>query len=145
MAACWCKTRDCRALTQPPLSYSYPFFHQPTGDERITQRSVLTPDQKNRRVVLKRVNLDPEGVRSGFLRAGTMAKGAAETGAVESYMCAKVRLYQSAVGCQQVRNAAQLSAFAHTVAHTTHTQQTKYTGEAQPPGVRQLRRVPGSL
>jgi hypothetical protein len=53
-------------------------------------RGPLTAEQKQRRVVLKRVNIDPEGVRQGFLKAGTMAKGAAETGAVESYMCAKV-------------------------------------------------------
>ena len=62
------------------------------ADDGVTQRSALTAEQKARRVVLKRVNLDAEGgVRSDFLRAGTMAKGAAETGAVESYMCAKVR------------------------------------------------------
>jgi serine/threonine protein kinase len=59
--------------------------------ENVTQRSSLSPEQKARRVVLKRVNLDRSGVRSDFLRAGTMAKGAAETGAVESYMCAKVK------------------------------------------------------
>lgn len=59
--------------------------------ENVSQRSTLTPEQKQRRVVLKRVNLDRAGVRQDFLRTGTMAKGAAETGAVESYMCAKVK------------------------------------------------------
>lgn len=59
--------------------------------ESLSQRSQLTSEQKQRRVVLKRVNLDKAGVRQDFLRVGTMAKGAAETGAVESYMCAKVK------------------------------------------------------
>lgn len=59
--------------------------------ESLSQRSALSSDQKQRRVVLKRVNLDRSGVRQDFLRTGTMAKGAAETGAVESYMCAKVK------------------------------------------------------
>jgi hypothetical protein len=58
--------------------------------ESLSQRSALSPEQKQRRVVLKRVNIDRAGVRQDFLRMGTMAKGAAETGAVESYMCAKV-------------------------------------------------------
>eukprot|EP00877_Chromochloris_zofingiensis_P006184 jgi/Chrzof1/1819/Cz10g22110.t1_STN8[v5.2] len=59
--------------------------------ERVTARGELTPEQKQRRVVLKRVNLDKAGVRQDFLKGGTMAKGAAETGKVESYMCAKIR------------------------------------------------------
>ena len=42
----------------------------------------LSDEQKQRRVVLKRVNLDNAGVRSNFLRSGTMARGAAETGKV---------------------------------------------------------------
>ncbi|KAI8474732.1 MAG: kinase-like domain-containing protein [Monoraphidium minutum] len=56
----------------------------------VGTRALLTPEQKQRRVVLKRVNLDKEGIRQDFLRVGTIAKGAAETGAVEAYMCAKV-------------------------------------------------------
>lgn len=50
----------------------------------------LTPEQKRRRVVLKKTNLDAEGIRSNFLSAGTMARGAAETGAVEDYMCRRI-------------------------------------------------------
>ena len=42
----------------------------------------LSDADKRRRVVLKRVNLDNAGVRSNFLRSGTMARGAAETGKV---------------------------------------------------------------
>lgn len=56
----------------------------------ISARGTLTPEQKKRRVVLKRVNLDNSGVRQNFLKTGTMAKGAQETGVVESYMCEKV-------------------------------------------------------
>ncbi|KAI8468751.1 MAG: protein kinase [Monoraphidium minutum] len=60
--------------------------------ESVSQRSQLSPEQKQRRVVLKRVNIDRAGgIRQDFLRTGTMAKGAAETGAVETYMCAKVK------------------------------------------------------
>lgn len=50
----------------------------------------LTPEQKQRRVVLKKTNLDREGVRSNFLGAGTMARGAAETGVVEDYLCRRM-------------------------------------------------------
>ncbi len=49
--------------------------------ERITSR-VLSDEEKRKRVVLKRVNLDTWGVRTDFLRSGTMARGAAETGKV---------------------------------------------------------------
>lgn len=42
----------------------------------------LSDQQKKQRVVLKRVNLDTWGVRTDFLRSGTMARGAAETGKV---------------------------------------------------------------
>lgn len=42
----------------------------------------LTPQQKQRRVVLKRVNLDKTEIRSNFLNAGTMARGAGESGKV---------------------------------------------------------------
>lgn len=59
-------------------------------DQTISGKGPLTPEQKKRRVVLKRVNLDKSGVRRDFLKAGTMAKGAQETGVVEAYMCAKV-------------------------------------------------------
>nr|AAO63769.1 protein kinase [Chlamydomonas reinhardtii] len=60
-------------------------------DQGVTQRSKLTPEQKKRRVVLKRVNMDRQGVRQDFLKTGTLAKGSAETGMVEAYMCAKVK------------------------------------------------------
>ena len=53
----------------------------------------LTSDQKRRRVVLKRVNLDRTGVRANFLQTGTIAQGAAETGVVEAYMCRKIALH----------------------------------------------------
>ena len=36
--------------------------------------------------MLKRVNIDRVGIRSEFLDRGTIAQGAAETGAIESYM-----------------------------------------------------------
>jgi hypothetical protein len=48
---------------------------------------------KARRVVLKKSNADPAGVRSNFLRAGTIARGAEETGEVEAYMCARLALH----------------------------------------------------
>ena len=50
----------------------------------------LTPEQKQRRVVLKKTNLDREGIRRNFLGAGTMARGAAETGVVEDYLCSRM-------------------------------------------------------
>lgn len=58
------------------------------GESTVSKQN-LTADQKQRRVVLKRVNAGGE-IRSDFLRTGTMAKGAQETGKVESYMCAKI-------------------------------------------------------
>ncbi|WIA36617.1 hypothetical protein OEZ86_007905 [Tetradesmus obliquus] len=61
------------------------------SDGTLSTRKPLTPEQKQRRVVMKRVNLDRAGVRNNFLKAGTMAKGAAESGAVESYMCDKIK------------------------------------------------------
>ncbi|KAL6774629.1 STL1 [Auxenochlorella protothecoides x Auxenochlorella symbiontica] len=48
--------------------------------------SALSPEQEKRRVVLKKANLDNSGIRTNFLKAGTMARGAGETGQVESYM-----------------------------------------------------------
>jgi hypothetical protein len=51
--------------------------------ERTVARELSDAD-KRRRVVLKRVNLDGAGVRSNFLKSGTMARGAAETGKVGS-------------------------------------------------------------
>ncbi|KAK9802684.1 hypothetical protein WJX73_005630 [Symbiochloris irregularis] len=53
-------------------------------------RRELTREEKKRRIVLKRVNLDPEGIRKTFLKSGTMARGAGESGQAEAYMCAKV-------------------------------------------------------
>lgn len=52
--------------------------------ERILDRT-LSEQQKKSRVVLKRVNLDTWGVRTDFLRSGTMARGAAETGKVKGF------------------------------------------------------------
>ena len=57
--------------------------------ERASARD-LTPEQKKRRVVLKRVNMDGTDVRRDFLAGGTMAKGAAETGKAEAYMNARI-------------------------------------------------------
>ncbi|EFN51112.1 hypothetical protein CHLNCDRAFT_28384 [Chlorella variabilis] len=50
----------------------------------------LSPEQKKRRVILKKANMDAQGIRTNFLKAGTIARGAAETGFVEAYMCARV-------------------------------------------------------
>lgn len=50
----------------------------------------LSAEQKRRRVVLKRVNMDGTDVRRDFLAGGTMAKGAAETGKAEAYMNARI-------------------------------------------------------
>ena len=41
--------------------------------ERTLSRE-LTPEEKKRRVVLKRVNLDGSELRQNFIRAGTMAR-----------------------------------------------------------------------
>ncbi|CAK0787333.1 hypothetical protein CVIRNUC_010551 [Coccomyxa viridis] len=56
---------------------------------RITGSS-LSKEEKKRRVVLKRVNLDGSVLRSNFLKAGTMARGAGETGVAEAYMCSRI-------------------------------------------------------
>ena len=63
------------------------------GESVPTTRGRLSPEQKRRRVVLKRAVADRAGStpRQGLLRAGTLANGAAETGAVEMYMNGKVR------------------------------------------------------
>eukprot|EP00803_Ostreobium_quekettii_P007304 evm.model.scf_1316.2 EVM.evm.TU.scf_1316.2 scf_1316:5914-9132(+) len=50
----------------------------------------LTPEQKKRRVVLKKVNMDSNEIRGNFLGGGTMARGAGETGQAEAYMYAKI-------------------------------------------------------
>ena len=57
--------------------------------ERATTRE-LNSEQKKRRVVLKRVNMDGTDIRSNFLAGGTMAKGAAETGKAEAYMNSRI-------------------------------------------------------
>lgn len=56
---------------------------------RATTRE-LSSEQKKRRVVLKRVNMDGTDIRSNFLAGGTMAKGAAETGKAEAYMNSRI-------------------------------------------------------
>lgn len=50
----------------------------------------LSTKQKKRRVVLKKVNLDKVEVRADFLRSGTMAKGAGETGQAEAYFNSRI-------------------------------------------------------
>eukprot|EP00798_Chlamydomonas_sp_ICE-L_P012541 gene12541-15758_t len=56
----------------------------------ISQRGGLTEEQMTRRVVMKKVNMGGE-MRSDFLKAGTLSRGASESGQVEAYMCAKVK------------------------------------------------------
>jgi hypothetical protein len=53
-------------------------------------RGELTRDEKNRRVVLKRVNIDRKGYRPDILKRGTIARGAIESGIVENYMNGKI-------------------------------------------------------
>lgn len=62
------------------------------GEPDVLTRD-LTAEQKNRRVVLKKTNLDRAGIRTNFLKAGTIARGAAETGQVEDYMCSRIALH----------------------------------------------------
>ena len=69
-----------------------------TSGRRSSFAGQLTPEQKKRRVVLKKVgeNGGAKGgkngnVRNDFLLGGTVAMGAAETGVVESYMNRKLR------------------------------------------------------
>ncbi|CAL8467457.1 g6995 [Coccomyxa elongata] len=59
-------------------------------DGERNRNAVLTPEEKKRRLVLKRVNLDGAEQRASFLRAGTMARGAGETGMAEAYMCSRI-------------------------------------------------------
>eukprot|EP00887_Chlorella_sp_A99_P007082 scaffold2.g7082.t1 len=58
----------------------------------------LTPEQKRRRVVLKKTNMDAAGIRTNFLKAGTMAQGAAETGAVEGYLGSRIMRHPTVRG-----------------------------------------------
>ncbi|GAB4813213.1 hypothetical protein N2152v2_000259 [Parachlorella kessleri] len=53
----------------------------------------LSSDQKRRRVVLKKTNADNSEIRTNFLKTGTMARGAGESGQVESYMCTRIRVH----------------------------------------------------
>ncbi|KAL3163274.1 hypothetical protein ABBQ32_009669 [Trebouxia sp. C0010 RCD-2024] len=59
-------------------------------DIDIKKVKQLTSKQKKRRVVLKKVNLDKVEVRADFLRSGTMAKGAGETGQAEAYFNSRI-------------------------------------------------------
>lgn len=63
--------------------------NQRSGEPDVLTRE-LTPEQKSRRVVLKKSNLDRAGIRANFLKSGTIARGAAETGAAEDYMCTRI-------------------------------------------------------
>jgi len=67
-------------------------------DEEVASR--LTADQKNRRLVLKRVGekLGSQSARSDFLSSGTIARGVAESGLVEGYMCRKLSRVPAARG-----------------------------------------------
>ena len=52
--------------------------------------SQLTEEQKRRRVALKRIKKDRQGVRADFLQQGTIAKGTEESGIAEQYMNGKL-------------------------------------------------------
>ncbi|DBA95029.1 TPA: hypothetical protein ACH3X1_002545 [Trebouxia sp. C0004] len=62
------------------------------ANKDVTLKKVkqLTSKQKKRRVVLKKVNLDKVEIRADFLRSGTMAKGAGETGQAEAYFNSRI-------------------------------------------------------
>lgn len=62
------------------------------GEPDVLTRE-LTAEQKGRRVVLKKTNLDRNGIRTNFLKSGTIARGAAESGQVEDYMCTRISLH----------------------------------------------------
>jgi len=77
---------------------TYEAVRNKKGEGRILTAQ-LTPEQKKNRVVVKRINTDYEGAsRKDFLRKGTIARGAAESGVVENYMNAKIRRSFSARG-----------------------------------------------
>jgi len=57
--------------------------------EKVVARE-LTPEQKDKRVVVKKVMRDGSyNIRRDLLKTGTLARGTVETGIVESYMCRK--------------------------------------------------------
>jgi len=56
------------------------------GVQNGTLESMSESQVKRNRVVVKKVNADTEGVRTDFLKRGTMARGAAETGIAENYL-----------------------------------------------------------
>ena len=58
-------------------------------DDKVS-KGELSREEKRRRVVLKKVNFDRQGPRQDFLKRGTIAQGAAESGQVEAYMNAKL-------------------------------------------------------
>lgn len=64
----------------------------PDGTRAIKRE--LTPQEKKRRVVLKRVNLDMQGVRANFLRSGTMARVSAR--ACIALLCQAAQAVKSA-------------------------------------------------
>ncbi len=53
-------------------------------DGERNRNAMLTPEEKKRRLVLKRVNLDGAEQRSSFLRAGTMARVSHRNGSCPS-------------------------------------------------------------
>lgn len=62
----------------------------PADADDDVSRGELTQEEKKRRAVLKRVNIDRKGTRANFLERGTIARGASESGAVEQYMNGKL-------------------------------------------------------
>jgi len=72
----------------------------PNGDSsRMSEKQ-----RKENRVVLKMVNLDGEAVRNDFLKGGTMARGAGESGVAEAY-CNSIMERYSAGACAEYKGS----------------------------------------
>lgn len=65
-------------------------LQRPADGEPEPSTRELTIEQKRRRVVLKKTNSDNAAIRTNFLKAGTIARGAGETGKVEAYVCSRI-------------------------------------------------------
>ena len=67
----WCGSSTLTCLWAPALPHDGCLPACPTAwvrpqeSDNVTQRGKLTPEQKKRRVVLKRVNADRQGIRCG--------------------------------------------------------------------------------
>ena len=70
-------------LPPPPAPPVFEGVRTLPGEGSTLYARELTPDQKGRRVVLKKTNVEPAGAaRTGVLKGGTIARGATETGQV---------------------------------------------------------------